>query len=56
MDLSWPLPLLVSINSSTPREFFLGAYKKMHLPTAQDFCDLIHRAEKGCYLYSEDVA
>ena len=56
MDLSWPLPPLVSVNSGTPRESFLGAYKKMYLPTAQDFCDLIRTAGKGCYLYSADVA
>ena len=56
MDLSGPLPPLISINSGTPRESFLGSYKKMHLPSAQDFCDLIHTTGKGCYLYSADVA
>ena len=34
MDLSWPLPLLISINSGTPRESSMDAYKKMHLPSA----------------------
>ena len=56
MDLSWPLPLLVSVNSGTTRESSLGSYKKMRLPSAQDFCDLIHTAGKGWYLYSADVA
>ena len=32
MDLSWSLPPLISINSGTPRESFLDAYKKVHLP------------------------
>ena len=56
MDPSWPLPPLISINSGTPRESFLGSYKKMHLPSAQDFCNLIRTAGKGCYMYSADVA
>ena len=56
MDRRWPLPPLISVNSGTPRESFLGSYKKLHLPSAQDFCDLIHTAGKGCYLYSADVA
>ena len=56
MNLNWPLPCLISINSGTHRDFFLGSYKKMHLPSAQDFCYLIHIAGKGCYLYSADVA
>ena len=56
MDISWPLPPLLSVNSGTPRESFLCSYMKMHLPSAQDFCDLIRTAGKGCYLYSVDVA
>ena len=56
MDLSWPLLPLISINSGTPRESFPGSYKKMHLPSAQHFCDLIRTAGKGYYLYSADVA
>ena len=56
MDLSWPLPPFIRINGGTPRESYLGSYKKMHLPSAQDFCDLIRTADKGCYLYSADVA
>ena len=56
MDLSSPLPPLISINSGTPREYFLGSYKKVHLRSAQDFCDLIRTAGKGYYVYSADMA
>ena len=56
MDLSWPLTPQVSVNSGTPRESFLGCYKKMHLPSLQDLCDLICKASKGPFLYSADVA
>ena len=56
MDLNWPLPPLISINSGIPRESFLGSYKNMHLPSAQGFCDLICTARKWCYLYSADGA
>ena len=57
MDLSWLLSPLVSINTvCTPRESFLGSYKKMHLPSAQDFCNLIGIAGTGYYKYSADVA
>ena len=55
-DLSWPLARIISINSGIPTESFLGSYKKMHLPSAQDLCDLICTADKGCFLYSVDVA
>ena len=56
MDLSWPLPPLISINSGTPRESFLGSYRRMYLPSAKDLCDFIHIASKGCFMYSADVA
>ena len=56
MDVSWPLPQLISVNSGIPRESFLGSYKKMHLPSDENFCDLIRTAGKGCYLYSADGA
>ena len=28
----------------------------MHLPSASDFCDIIRKAERGCYLYATDMA
>ena len=51
-----PTPPGVSLNGCTPRESFLGNPKKMHLPSATDFCDLIRRAGKGCFLFATDVA
>ena len=56
MDLSWPLPPGLSINGGTPRDYFFGAPKKMHLPSAGDYCELIRRAGRVCYLYAMDVA
>ena len=56
MDLSWPLPPGLSVNGGTPRDHFLGAPRKMHLPSAGDYCDLIRAAGRGCYLYAMDVA
>ena len=50
MDLSWPLLLGVSVNGFTPKESFLGIHKKMHLPSASNFCDLIKKAGRGCQL------
>ena len=38
------------------KEFFLGAYRKMHLPSPGDLCELINKAGPGCYLYSTDIA
>ena len=55
MELIWPLPPQVSVNSGTPRESFLGCCKKIHLPSPQDLCDLIHKPGKGCFFYSADV-
>ena len=37
MDLSWPLPLGVSVNGCTRKESFLGVHKKMHLPSGPSF-------------------
>ena len=56
MDLSWPLPPGFSVNGCTPKESFLGVHKKMHLPSASDFCDLIRKAGRGCFLFATDVA
>ena len=46
----------VSVNSCTPSESFLRAYKKIHLPSPPDLCDLIHKASKECFLFLADVA
>ena len=51
MDLSWPPPLRHIVNGGTPKETYLGLYKKMHLPSAKDMVDLIKKAGKGEYLY-----
>ena len=56
MDLSWPLPPGVSVNSCTPKESFFGIHKQMHLPSANDFCNLIREAGRGCFLFATDVA
>ena len=56
MDLSWPPPPGASVNGGTPTDTFLGVAKKMHLPSADDLCNLIRRVGKGCYLYATDVA
>ena len=56
MDLSWLLPPGINVNGGTPRDCFLGAPQKMHLPSAGDYCDLIRKAGRGCYLYATDVA
>ena len=56
MDLSWPLPLGVSVNGCTPKESFLGIHKKMHLPSASDFYDLIRKASRGSFLFATDMA
>ena len=56
MDLSWHLTPLISINSGTARESFLGSYWKMYLQSAHDLCDLIHKAGWGYFLFSADVA
>ena len=56
MDLLWPLPPGVSTNGGTPRDSFLGVPKKMHLPSASNYCDLIRKDGRGCYLYATDVA
>ena len=47
MDLSWPLLPDLSINGGTARESFLGSYQKMHLPSAHDMSDIIHKAGRG---------
>ena len=39
----------------TPKESFLGPYKKIHLPSAYDMCALICKAGWWCFLYSADV-
>ena len=41
MDLSWALPPKVSINGHTPREFFLGQPRKIHLLSVNEMCALI---------------
>ena len=56
IDLFWPLPPHFSVNGGIPREVFLGSYRKMHLPSSQDMCVLMHKTGKGCCLYSADVA
>ena len=56
MDLSWPLPPGLSVNGGTPKDCFFGAPKKMHLPSAGDYCDLIRKAGRRSYLYATDVA
>ena len=38
-----------------PQRVILGVQKKMHLPSAADFCDLIRQAGRGCCLYAIDV-
>ena len=48
--------VIINTNNDIPRESFSGSYKKIHLPSAQDLCDLICTAGKGCFLYSVDMA
>ena len=55
MDLSWLLPRAHSINGGTPKESFLGAFRKMHLPSPSDLCDLMRKTGRGFFLYSTDV-
>ena len=52
MDLSWPFPPEIRMNSCSPKDWFLGEAKKMHLPLASDLCNLIWQAGKGSYLYA----
>ena len=56
MDLSWRPSLDISINSCTPKDWFLSEPKKMHLPSAADMYDVIWQAGRGCFLYATDVA
>ena len=56
MGLSWPLPLEFSVNGCTPKESFLGIHKKMNLPSASNFCDLLRKSGRGCFLFAIDVA
>ena len=53
MYLYWPLPPGISVNGGTPKESFLK--KKMNLPSATDFCDLIRQADRSCFLHATDV-
>ena len=55
MDLSWRPPLYW-VNSDTPKVTFLGVPTKMHLPSAEDLCALIHKVERGCFMVSKDVS
>ena len=43
MYLSWPLPPQKSVNGGTPKEFFLGAYRKMYLPSPSDLYDIMRK-------------
>ena len=46
----------ISVNGCTPKKSFLGIHKKMHLPSASDFCDIIRKAGRGFFLFATDVA
>ena len=52
MDLSRPHPSDISVNACMPKDTYMGSYKKMKLPTANDLISLITEAGKGCFLYS----
>ena len=56
MDLSWLHSLAININGFTPREFYLGELKEMHLPSMLDLMDSIMGAGCYCYLYSFDIS
>ena len=56
MDLSWSLPPDARVNWSTPRDSYLGAPKKMQLPSAKDFAENVCKAGRGAWLYSADIS
>ena len=45
----------ISVNGCTPRDCFGGEPRKMHLLSFADLCELIRKADRGCYLYATDV-
>ena len=54
VDLSWPINH--SVNSTIPRDTYLGQPHKVSLPTVDDMVDLIVSLGPGCYLYTRDLS
>ena len=50
MDLSWPLPSSPCVNGGMPSDTYLGVFKKMRLPSAQDLTSFTRKVGSGGWL------
>ena len=56
MDLSWPLPLWVSVNSCTLKESFLGVHKRCTCLLAVTFVISSEKLAVVAFYFATDVA
>ena len=56
LNHSWLHLPAASVKRGTPIDMYLRVPKKMRLPSVKDLADNIHRAGRGSWLYSCDVA
>ena len=56
LEMSWSLPTAASVNGGTPRGSYLGAPKKMQMPSAKNFTENICKLDRRAWMYSADIS